>query len=175
MKRKIQPNNDRIDSGFVNLGDFLKRQFNSTTLKKKLATKSLLTTWPEIVGETYASISEPVKVNFNAKKGEVTLILLATGSYAEQVRLSTPDIIERVNDSFGYEAIHHIRVTQSWKGQRASTQEERKLMKTLETKPAEYIYPNTLGKFHDQSLEDNLIALGNLIYSRAEANDKDRK
>ena len=173
MKRKKNTDfKDRIDKGFVHLGTFLKTRLKTESERKNFAVTLLLTSWEEVVGAEIASISEPVKISFDEKLGKTMLILLASGAFIEQVRLSGPTILERVNISYGYKAIETIKVTQTWKGRRAQTQAERKEKFNQQIVEKEYISLDSLGEFHDEGLKKNLIKLGNLVYSRAKNNNR---
>jgi hypothetical protein len=70
---------------------------------------SVVSRWPEIVGERYGKVSLPESIRFPAgKKSGGTLTLLVEGAHAPLVQHLGPMIIERVNRFFGYEAIARI-------------------------------------------------------------------
>src|SRR5205814_1949719 len=70
---------------------------------------SLVSRWPEIVGERYAKVSSPESIKFpaGAKAGGV-LTLMVDGAHAPLIQHLTPIIVERVNRFFGYAAINRI-------------------------------------------------------------------
>jgi hypothetical protein len=67
---------------------------------------SIVSRWPEIVGERYAKVSSPESIRFPAgKKAGGVLTLLVEGAHAPLIQHLTPMIVERVNRFFGYAAI----------------------------------------------------------------------
>ena len=70
---------------------------------------SVVSRWPEIVGERYAKVSSPESIRFPAgRKTSGVLTLLVEGAHAPLIQHLAPLIIERVNRFFGYEAINRI-------------------------------------------------------------------
>jgi hypothetical protein len=70
---------------------------------------SIVSRWPEIVGERYAKVSSPESIRFPAgKKWAGVLTLLVEGAHAPLIQHLTPMIVERVNRFFGYAAIDRI-------------------------------------------------------------------
>ena len=74
---------------------------------------SVVSRWPEIVGERYAEVSLPESIRFpRGEKEGGTLHLLVSGAHATMMQHITPDIIERVNRFFGYNAVSQVRFRQ---------------------------------------------------------------
>ena len=74
---------------------------------------SVVSRWPEIVGERYADVSLPESIRFpRGEKEGGTLHLLVSGAYATLMQHIAPEIIERVNRFFGYRAISQVRFRQ---------------------------------------------------------------
>jgi hypothetical protein len=70
---------------------------------------SIVSRWPEIVGERYAKVSCPESIRFpTGKKAGGALTLLVDGAYAPLIQHLTPMIMERVNRFFGYAAVNRI-------------------------------------------------------------------
>jgi hypothetical protein len=70
---------------------------------------SIVSRWPEIVGERYAKVSSPESIRFpTGKKGGGALTLLVEGAHAPLIQHLAPLIIERVNRFFGYAAVNRI-------------------------------------------------------------------
>tara|TARA_R110000772_G_scaffold74939_4_gene162996 strand:+ start:851 stop:1522 length:672 start_codon:yes stop_codon:yes gene_type:complete len=71
---------------------------------------SVVSRWPEIVGERYAGVSLPESIRFpRGEKEGGTLHLLVSGAHATLMQHITPEIIERVNRFFGYGAVSQVR------------------------------------------------------------------
>lgn len=74
---------------------------------------SVVSRWPEIVGERYADVSLPESIRFpRGEKEGGTLHLLVSGAHSTLMQHITPEIIERVNRFFGYGAISQVRFRQ---------------------------------------------------------------
>lgn len=74
---------------------------------------SVVSRWPEIVGERYAKVSLPESIRFPAgRKSGGTLTLLVEGAHAPLLQHLGPMIIERVNRFFGYAAIAKVAFRQ---------------------------------------------------------------
>lgn len=72
---------------------------------------SVVTRWAEIAGERYAAISAPESIRFPAgKKEKGTLALTVMSGHAPIIQHVLPEIIERVNRFFGYEAIVKVAI-----------------------------------------------------------------
>ena len=85
---------------------------------------SIVTRWAEIVGPRIAKISEPESIRFPAgKKSGGTLSLTVANGHQPMVQHMLPDIIERVNRFFGYEAVAKVAIRA---GEVASREPERR-------------------------------------------------
>ncbi len=74
---------------------------------------SVVTRWPEIAGARYAAISLPESIRFpQGKKSDGTLNLIVSGSHAVLMQHVMPEIIERVNRFFGYNAVSKVKMRQ---------------------------------------------------------------
>lgn len=74
---------------------------------------SIVTRWPEIVGERLATASAPESIKFPiGKKEGGTLTLVARGAHAVMIQHVLPEIIERVNRFFGYPAVARVTIRQ---------------------------------------------------------------
>jgi hypothetical protein len=74
---------------------------------------SIVSRWPEIVGERYAAASHPESIRFPiGKKADGVLTLVVRGAFAPMMQHITPEIIERVNRFFGYHAVARVVIRQ---------------------------------------------------------------
>ena len=70
---------------------------------------SIVSRWPEIVGERYAKVSCPESIKFPAgKKAGGALTLLVEGAHAPLIQHLAPMIMERVNRFYGYAAVNRV-------------------------------------------------------------------
>ena len=74
---------------------------------------SILSRWPEIVGETHARVCMPEMIRFPpGEKSEGILELVVKPAHAPLIQQVLPEIIDRVNRFFGYKAVARIKLRQ---------------------------------------------------------------
>lgn len=74
---------------------------------------NVVTRWPEIVGPTHARVCAPEAIRFPpGEKSEGILQLVVTPAHAPLIQQVTPEIIERVNRFFGYNAVARVKLRQ---------------------------------------------------------------
>ena len=76
---------------------------------------SIVSRWPEIVGQRYAAVSAPESIRFPpGKRSAGTLTLVVAGAHAPMIQHVAPVIIERVNRFFGYAAVERVSFRQGF-------------------------------------------------------------
>lgn len=74
---------------------------------------SVVTRWPEIVGERHARHCAPEAIRFPpGEKSEGILQLVVTPAYSTIIQHVIPEIMERVNRFFGYNAVARVKLRQ---------------------------------------------------------------
>ena len=74
---------------------------------------SVVTRWPEIVGEAHARVCSPEAIRFPpGEKSDGILQLLVEPGHAPIIQHVIPEIIERVNRFFGYNAVGRVKLRQ---------------------------------------------------------------
>lgn len=74
---------------------------------------SVVTRWNEIVGERYAAVTAPESIRFpQGKRDGGTLNLTVSSAHAPMLQHIAPELIERVNRFFGYQAVSKIKMMQ---------------------------------------------------------------
>ena len=74
---------------------------------------SVVTRWPEIVGPHHAKVCSPEAIRFPpGEKSEGILQLVVKPAHAPLIQQVTPEIIERVNRFFGYNAVARVKLRQ---------------------------------------------------------------
>lgn len=74
---------------------------------------SVVTRWPEIVGPHHAKVCSPETIRFPpGEKAEGILQLVVVPAHAPLIQQVIPEIIERVNRFFGYQAVAKIKLRQ---------------------------------------------------------------
>ncbi len=74
---------------------------------------SVVTRWPEIVGPVHAKVCAPESIRFPpGEKSEGILQLVVAPAHAPLIQHVIPEIIERVNRFFGYNAVAKAKIRQ---------------------------------------------------------------
>jgi len=112
-KRKTGPD-DAPRSGRARLaGDLVGEVGGQSFRRFGFVQSSIVSRWPEIVGERYAKVSSPESIRFpTGRKGGGALTLLVEGAHAPLIQHLAPIIMERVNRFFGYDAVNRVNFNQ---------------------------------------------------------------
>ena len=74
---------------------------------------SVVTRWPEIVGEHHAKVCAPEAIRFApGAKADGILQLVLLPAHAPLIQHVIPEIMERVNRFFGYKAVARVKLRQ---------------------------------------------------------------
>lgn len=74
---------------------------------------SVVTRWPEIVGDRHSKVCMPEAIRFPpGEKAEGILQLVVLPAHAPLIQHVIPEIIERVNRFFGYQAVARVKLRQ---------------------------------------------------------------
>ncbi len=74
---------------------------------------SVVTRWAEIVGQRHAALTAPDLIRFpQGKRSGGTLQLVVASGHAPMIQHVVPEIIERVNRFFGYDAVSRVALRQ---------------------------------------------------------------
>lgn len=74
---------------------------------------SIVTRWPEIVGEHHARVCMPEAIRFPpGEKSDGILQLVVLPAHAPLIQQVIPEILERVNRFFGYAAVARAKLRQ---------------------------------------------------------------
>lgn len=74
---------------------------------------SVVTRWPEIVGHRHARVCSPESIRFPpGEKSDGILQLVVVPAHAPMIQHVIPEIIDRVNRFFGYNAVARAKIRQ---------------------------------------------------------------
>jgi len=74
---------------------------------------SVVTRWGEIVGERHARVCSPESIRFPpGEKSEGIMELVVSPAHAPLIQHVIPEIMERVNRFFGYNAVARVKIRQ---------------------------------------------------------------
>ncbi|MFT3964421.1 MAG: DciA family protein [Sphingobium sp.] len=108
------PNAERQRVGGVRaIADLMPEIGGAAFRKFGFIQSSIVTRWAEIAGERHAALSTPESIRFPAgRKSDGTLHLIVSGAHAPILQHVVPELIERVNRFFGYNAVARIAIRQ---------------------------------------------------------------
>lgn len=103
----------RSFKGFQRTSTLLRDRIQKAGETRGFAVTRVLTHWTEIVGQDFASICKPVDVKYGRQGFGATLTVLTTGAQAPMLEMQKERLREKVNTAYGYNAIAHLRITQT--------------------------------------------------------------
>lgn len=99
--------------GFERMSGLVHNQIRKVGESRGFSVSRLLTHWADIVGQDCARAALPVKISYSRGGFGATLTVLTTGAHAPMLQADLPKLRDRVNACYGYNAIAHIRITQT--------------------------------------------------------------
>jgi hypothetical protein len=103
----------RRGGGLRRLPDLLRRVLEPAARRRGLAEARLLTEWATVVGPLLATRCHPIRLSPRSDGRGGVLVLHVNGAAALELQHSEPQILERINGYFGYEAVGRLRLTQA--------------------------------------------------------------
>ncbi len=100
-------------NGFKRTSTLLKDRIRRASETRGFAVSRLITHWEEVAGPDIASIARPVNISYARQGFGATLTVLTTGAQAPMLEMQKEQLRQRVNAVYGYNAIAHIRLTQT--------------------------------------------------------------
>lgn len=109
------PRRQTTTYGFTRTYGLLESRIRKAGETRGFAVSKVLTHWEEIVGEETAAMARPVEVKYPRGQGSLgaTLVLLTTGAHAPILEMQKEQLRQKVNATYGYNAIARIRITQT--------------------------------------------------------------
>ncbi len=165
----------RRDRGFEPASGLLRTQIRAAGEARGFALTRLLTHWAEVAGDDLAAITRPVKMSYGRAEGMgASLSLLVQAAHAPMVQMALPRLKERVNATYGYNAVSRITLTQT----AATGFAEGQAAFTAQPKAEKRIAPEVLAAaaaqvspIGDTHLRDALEKLAQNVLSRAKPNE----
>ena len=114
-RRKRPPNDPsrRKERGLLAVGASLPTIAAPALRKRGFARAKLITDWPAIAGDLLARETVPQKLVFpRGSPGGGILHLRVSSGFALELQHIAPQLIERINGFFGYEAVADLRYQQ---------------------------------------------------------------
>lgn len=156
---------------FEQLSVMLEGLVDKTAMKRGFTYSRLLTNWSEIVGEAIGSTSTPLSVRYGRNAVCGTLEVLTSGARAQELAMSIPNVIERINSFHGYRAISDIRVTQVSRNSTVKWKPVDELATPIEPSPKiRKIVAEATKGINDEALRNKLSELGIGLLTRRHSN-----
>ena len=171
--RRPAANQPPTRRGLRPLADTVARVTGPLLRKRGFAEARIVTEWREIVGAALAQGCAPEKLTVARNGGGGTLDIRVEGALALELQHLQPQIIERVNGYFGYEAVDRIRLRQGPLPQRPV---RRRPLPPPSAAAVEQVEA-TVATVEDPDLRAALDRLGRAIHARrpaAEASEHPR-
>ena len=134
--------------------------------------QGLITRWKEIVGETLARHTEPVRVTKPRGGGPGALEIRVDGPAAALIQHQAPEILERVNLFLGSGAVNKLRIIQGPVKTAAPVKSRRRAPPLDAAREAEL--SRSLAEAEDGPLKASLLRLGRAVMRQTSAKDVKR-
>ena len=106
---------ERKQSYFKKIGNCLPKVVDKNIKEKNFVEVSLIKKWREIIGDDIAKFCWPIKIIFSDIKNSNGIIFLKTKrGRSMEIEFKNEEIIEKLNQYFGYKAIDKISVVQDF-------------------------------------------------------------
>jgi hypothetical protein len=106
---------ERKQSYFKKVGSSLPKIINKNIKEKNFVEISLIKKWREIIGDDIAKFCWPIKIVFSEINNLNGIIFLKTmRGKSMEIEFKNEEIIEKLNQYFGYKAIAKISVVQDF-------------------------------------------------------------
>ena len=106
---------ERKQSYFKKIRNCLPKTIDKNIKEKNFVEVSLIKKWREIIGDDIAKFCWPIKIIFSDIKNSNGIIFLKTKrGRSMEIEFKNEEIIEKLNQYFGYKAIDKISVVQDF-------------------------------------------------------------
>ena len=160
------PNRTR-NRGLEHVSVLIRDSMQDAAASQGFATSLILTGWTEIAGPSIAEFTAPVRISYGRDGKGATLVLKVFGPRAQEVSMSVPRLIERINASYGYRAIDSIKITQVGANPNASAGPTRQPLRRRKPEAGELNrVESSIGDIKDEQLRRMLLELGRSLLGR---------
>ena len=106
---------ERKQSYFKKVGKSLPKVIDKNIKERNFVEITLIKQWKEIIGQDIAKYCWPIKIVFSGIKNSNGIIFLKTKrGRSMEIEFKNDEIIEKLNQYFGYKAINKISVVQDF-------------------------------------------------------------
>ena len=152
--------------GLFAVGASLPKIAGPALRKRGFVQAKLITEWPAIVGDMLAQETVPQKLIFErGNRGDGILYLRVNSGFAIELQHIAPQLIERINGFFGYQAVADLRLQQ---GPVLAPRKPRKIIPKQLAEADEAQLQLKLRCIDDAGLHDALVFLGRAVFNGRE-------
>jgi len=113
-KVKINISDERHDKELESIGSIFMPIVKDMINNQDLIESDVIFNWYDIVGKTVAQYTNPIKVKYDTKQNKrIIHIEVPIGGFALELVHKEKYLIEKINNYFGYNAIHGLKINQS--------------------------------------------------------------
>lgn len=99
--------------GPVHFARLAARLFDPVTAKRGFARIDLIAAWDDVVGERYAGVTQPAKMQWRGDKADgAVLTVRVAGPSAVFLQHESEQFIARINAFLGFDAVAELRIVQ---------------------------------------------------------------
>ena len=150
---------ERKQSYFKKVGKSLPKIIDKNIKEKNFIEISLIKNWKEIIGDEISKFCWPLKIVFSDVKNVNGIIFLKTiRGKSMEIEFKNDEIIDKLNQHFGYKAINKISVVQDF-GIKNNYQESKVIKKKRKNKDFEIV-----NKVKKDKLKVALKKLSNTLF-----------
>jgi hypothetical protein len=111
-RRKARPESFRRGGGLRRLPELLGQVLDPAARRRGLAAARLVADWAMIVGPHLAARCQPIRLS-GGRDGPGVLTIHVGGAAALELQHGEPQVVERINEFFGYPAVARLRLIQA--------------------------------------------------------------
>ena len=167
-KPKIEISSNRRRRGIRTLAALMPKVTRKVLGRRGFAEANIITDWATIVGSNLAEICHPEKLTFpRGRRTDGVLHIRAIGGAATELQHLEPQVVERINQYFGYAAITRLKLTRIPPITPVATQNQPAIEKTMPQLEKSPLLPKQgFNKIKNSELRNALENLGKAIITR---------
>ena len=150
---------NRKQSYFIKIGSSLPKVIDKNIKKKNFIEISLINNWEKIIENDITRFCYPEKIIFSGTDNSGgTIILKTKRGRSMEIEFKSEEIIEKINQYFGYKAIKKISILQDF------NQTNEKTKKITKKQPSKFNQKKIINKIKNNNLKNALQRLNKTLF-----------